>query len=390
MAEAALHTSGGAPVVRRLALSDFRNYREARLETDDRLIVLTGPNGAGKTNLLEALSLLAPGRGLRRARPRDMTRHGAGRWTVTARLDTAFGAVDIGTGLGEDDRRAVHVDGAARRGRDGGVAAVWLTPQMDRLFLDGASARRRFLDRLVLAVDPAHAGRVQAYETAMRQRLALLRAGTSDGDWLAALERSMAERGIAVAASRRELVERLRAALASAGGPFPRAQVALSGAVDAWLEEGPALKAEDRLVAALADGRVRDAESGRTGAGPHRSDLAVSDAGRGMPAADCSTGEQKALLTALVLASARLAPQPPLLLLDDVAAFLDEDRRLALFEEIGRLGCQAWLTGADAGTFAPLAGRALNIGIEDAVLTPLPRRTRRTLRMAASPPPERP
>ena len=373
MAEAALRTSGGAPVVRRLALSDFRNYREARLEADDRLVVLTGPNGAGKTNLLEALSLLAPGRGLRRARPREMTRLGAERWAVAARLDTAFGAVDIGAGLDGNDRRAVHIDGAARRGRDGGVAAVWLTPQMDRLFLDGAGARRRFLDRLVLAVDPAHAGRVQAYETAMRQRLALLRSGTSDGDWLAALERSMAERGIAVAASRRDLVERLRAALASTGGgPFPRARIALSGAVDAWLEEGPALKAEDRLAAALAEGRSRDAVSGRTGAGPHRSDLAVSDAERGMPAADCSTGEQKALLIALVLASARLAPQPPLLLLDDVAAFLDEGRRLALFDEIGRLGCQAWLTGADPGVFAPLAGRALNVGVENAVLTPLP------------------
>ena len=372
MAEAALHASGGAPVVRRLALSDFRNYRNARLEANDRFVVLTGPNGAGKTNLLEALSLLAPGRGLRRARPREMTRLGAERWTVTARLDTAFGSVDIGAGLGEGDRRVTHIDGAVRRGRDGAVAVVWLTPQMDRLFLDGAGARRRFLDRLVLAVDPAHAGRVQAYETAMRQRLALLRSGTSDGDWLAALERSMAERGIAVAASRRDLVERLRAALASAGGPFPKAQIALSGAVDAWLEEMPALKAEDRLVAALAEGRARDAESGRTGTGPHRSDLAVADAGRGMPAAECSTGEQKALLIALVLASVRLAAQPPLLLLDDVAAFLDESRRLALYDEIGRLGCQAWLTGADVRAFAPLAGRALHIGVEDAVLTSLP------------------
>ncbi len=372
MAEAALHASGGAPVVRRLTLSDFRNYRAARLEADDRFVVLTGPNGAGKTNLLEALSLLAPGRGLRRARPREMTRHGAERWTVTAQLDTAFGTVDIGAGLGEGDRRAAHIDGAVRRARDGTVAAVWLTPQMDRLFLDGAGARRRFLDRLALAVDPAHARRTQAYETAMRQRLALLRAGAADGDWLAALERSMAERAVAVAASRRDLVERLRAALASAGGPFPKARLALSGDIDTWLEEGPALEAEDRLVAALAEGRARDAESGRTGVGPHRSDLAVVDAERGMPAADCSTGEQKALLIALVLASARLAAQPPLLLLDDVAAFLDEGRRLALFDEIGRLGCQAWLTGADARAFAPLAGRALYIGVEDAVLTPLP------------------
>ncbi len=371
MAEVALHASSGAPVVRRLALGDFRNYRDACLEADDRFVLLTGPNGAGKTNLLEALSLLAPGRGLRRARPREITRHGAVRWAVAARLDTAFGTVDIGVGLGEGDRRVAHIDGGVRRGRDGTVTVVWLTPQMDRLFLDGAGARRRFLDRLVLAVDPAHAGRTQAYETAMRQRLALLRTGTSDGDWLAALERSMAERGIAVAASRRDLVERLRTALASAGGPFPRPQVALSGAVDAWLEEGPALEAEDRLVAALADGRARDAESGRTGAGPHRSDLAVSDMGYGMPAALCSTGEQKALLVALVLASARLALQPPLLLLDDVAAFLDENRRDALFDEVGRLGCQAWLTGADPGIFAPLVGRALHIRVENAVLTPL-------------------
>jgi len=370
VAEAALHAAGGAPVVRRLTLGDFRNYRQARLETDAHLVVLTGPNGAGKTNLLEALSLLAPGRGLRRARPREMVRRGAARWTVSARLDTAFGAVDIGAGLGEGDRRVTHIDGAARRGAAGGPAAVWLTPQMDRLFLDGASARRRFLDRLVLAVDSAHAGRVHAYETAMRQRLALLKAGAGDGDWLAALERSMAERGIAVAASRRDLVERLRKALAAAGGPFPKAQIALAGEVDAWLGEGPALTAEDRLAQALARGRSRDAETGRTGAGPHRSDLAVADAASGMPAAACSTGEQKALLIALVLASARLAAAPPLLLLDDVAAYLDGDRRQALFDEIGRLGCQAWLTGADPGVFAPLAGRACRIGVADAVLTP--------------------
>ena len=162
MAEVALHASSGAPVVRRLALGDFRNYRNACLEADDRFVLLTGPNGAGKTNLLEALSLLAPGRGLRRARPREITRHGAARWAVAARLDTAFGTVDIGAGLGEGDRRVAHIDGGVRRGRDGTVTVVWLTPQMDRLFLDGAGARRRFLDRLVLAVDPAHAGRTQA------------------------------------------------------------------------------------------------------------------------------------------------------------------------------------------------------------------------------------
>ena len=377
MAEAALQTPPAAPAIRRLSLADFRNYRSATLSPDARLIVLTGPNGAGKTNLLEALSLLGPGRGLRGARPRELTRVGAERWAVAAEVESDCGLISVGAGLGEDDRRWLGVDGETRRGRASAspVSSVWLTPQMDRLFLEGAGPRRRFLDRLALAVDTAHAGRVADYEAAMRQRLALLRAGRADGDWLAALERSMAERGVAVAASRRELVERLRAALAAARGPFPQARLALAGDVDGWLEEGPALDAEDRLAAALAEGRRRDAESGRTGAGPHRSDLAVADMARGMPAAACSTGEQKALLIALVLASARLAARPPLLLLDDVAAYLDGSRREALFDEVERLGCQAWFTGAEAPLFRPLAGRACHVRVADATLTPEPAAT---------------
>ncbi|WP_207485635.1 DNA replication/repair protein RecF [Arenibaculum pallidiluteum] len=367
--------------VTRLTLSQFRCYESARLHLDARPVVLTGPNGAGKTNLLEAVSFLAPGRGLRRARLSEVERLGAPAgqgWAVAAQVTTPFGEVDIGTGrdaaAGErSERRLVRIDGRPVRGQVAlaeHVAVVWLTPQMDRLFSEGASGRRRFLDRLVFGFDPAHAGRLARYELALRERARLLREGSRDDAWLAGLEAEMAATGVAVAAARRELIERLQAAIDQAVGPFPQAEIAVSGTLEDGLGEEPALAVEEGLRRRLAERRRQDGEAGGAGVGPHRSDLLVRHRGKAMPAELCSTGEQKALLVSIVLANARLMTaergSPPLLLLDEVAAHLDEARRLALFAELLDLGAQAWMTGTDRATFAELDGAATAFRVEDA------------------------
>lgn len=373
--------------VRRLTLSDFRGYRLQRIETDGRPVVLTGANGAGKTNLLEAVSYLAPGRGLRRARLGEITRREPGAdappdgraWAVAARLIAPEGEVEIGTGLdptpgaGETERRLVRIDGRTVKGQaelGHHASAVWLVPSMDRLFAEGPAGRRRFLDRLVYGFDPAHAGRLTAYEHALRDRARLLMDGRGDADWLSALEATMAEKAVAVAAARLDLVRRLDAACAEAQGPFPRPSVAVAGSVEEGLVAAPALTVEDRLRAALRQSRGSDAQHGGAGDGPHKSDLVVHDRDRRMPAAQGSTGEQKALLIALVLASARLQAAergaPPLLLLDEVVAHLDENRRAALFATLLDTGAQAWLTGTDTALFAPLAGQAEFFTVRDA------------------------
>lgn len=379
----------------RIALAEFRCYREAVLEIDARPVVLAGPNGAGKTNLLEAISFLAPGRGLRRAklteierRPVDATARAAPTaWAVAARLMNGAGPeTEIGTGRdpaaaeGASERRVVKIDGAFQKSQSAlaeRLALVWLTPQMDRLFLDGAGDRRRFLDRLVYGFDPAHASRVSAYEQAMRERARLLTNGawSGQGVWLDGLEAQMAELGVAVAAARRDLVARLRAAAADGFGPFPGAALALIGIVDEALAAMPALAAEDGLKARLAETRALDAQSGGASVGPHKSDLAVTHLGRGRRAADCSTGEQKALLLAIVLAYARALTEArghaPLILLDEVAAHLDRARRQALFEAILATGAQAWLTGTDLETFAELGDAARFVAVEEGRLRPL-------------------
>lgn len=379
----------GPLALRQIRLADFRNYRHLRLEVETRCVVLTGENGAGKTNLLEAVSLLAPGRGLRRARLDEIGRRdiGAGPglpWAVAATLDTPQGRVAIGTGIepsGEGEtpiaRRAVRIDGrpaASQLALGEHATVVWLTPQLDRLFIDGPGARRRFLDRMAAAFAPGHAGELAAYEHAMRQRARLLAEGRADRTWLAALEDGMARHGVAVASARADLAARLDAAARLGVGPFPRAALALEGEIDAWLAEMPALDAEDRLRRRLAETRGLDASSGTTGAGPHRSDLAVRHLDRDIPAAAGSTGEQKAVLVAIVLAHARLAAmargRPPLLLLDEIAAHLDAPRRAALFDEVAALGAQAWVTGAEADAFAGLAGRAQFFRVAGAAATP--------------------
>src|SRR6516164_4590695 len=383
-------SSTGAEVERvgvtRLVLTDFRNYREARLTIGTAPVVLTGPNGAGKTNLLEALSFLAPGRGLRSDKLAEIDRRaesggdpGDSGWAVAAVVATRRGDVRIGTGRdpGASERRIVRIDGEPLRGQatlGERLGVVWLTPSMDRLFLEGPGGRRRFLDRLVLGFDPAHASRVAAYEQASRERSRLLRDGPADSTWLAALEEVMAEQGVAVAAGRRDAVQRLDRACAEAEGPFPRARLTLVGTVEGWLEEMPALAVETRFVAALAANRQSDGQAGGAAIGPHRSDLAVSLAEKGIAAEFASTGEQKALLIAILLAHAALQQatrgEPPLLLLDEIAAHLDASRRAALFEALVRLDSQAWLTGTDAALFAPLRRDAQFLSVHDGTLSP--------------------
>ncbi|MEZ5932750.1 MAG: DNA replication/repair protein RecF [Alphaproteobacteria bacterium] len=367
-----------SPAVMRLTLQDFRSYRQLSIDTDARPVVLTGPNGAGKTNLLEAVSLLAPGRGLRRAKTAELDRRdGNGPWSVAARIEHGGLITAIGTGRGDDtargggrDRRLVRIDGepAPNQAALGDLIAVlWLTPTMDRLFQEGSSERRRFLDRLVLANDPAHVGRVTSYHQALKERGRLLRQGRADRAWLDALETRAAEAAIAIVAARRQTVNALEAVLRTDPGPFPRPTLALEGVVEGWLDELSALDAEQRLLERLRAERGRDAETGTTATGPHRSDLVVHDAKSGMPAGDGSTGQQKALLISICLAEARrrasLDQKLPLLLLDEVAAHLDAVRRRDLFDELTTLGTQAWLTGTDSSVFQPFGRRAQYLSI---------------------------
>ena len=376
----------------RLTLTDFRSYGYLRLDIDLRPVVICGANGVGKTNLLEALSFLAPGRGLRGARLTDVGRQqrDAGAdpvpWGVAASLATGNGVVDAGTGLalepGRAPTRTVRIEGRASKGA-GALAqhlgVVWLTPAMDRLFLDGPSSRRKFIDRLVIASDADHAGRMAAYDHAYRQRLRLMRDGASDAAWYAALEDTMARHGVAIACARADLVSRLNAELASSAAPsaFPAASLALVGAVDGWLAEMPAVDAEDALRRSLWDERRGIVGAG---AGPHRSDLGVAmvapgHPSDGQPAALCSTGEQKALLIAILFAHARLQRtkrgHAPVLLLDEVAAHLDRNRRAALFAEVLKLGAQAWLTGTDLAVFQELGAKAQFLIAEKADISTL-------------------
>ena len=361
--------------MRRLELIDFRNYRHLRLDLPDAPVVLVGANGAGKTNLLEALSLFSPGRGLRRVLLRELTRYGAeAGWTLSMRLQTGTGEVRLGTGLAEVDGRATRVvrcdgDKLSAQGLAEIVGLQWLTPQMDRLFIEGPAPRRRYLDRLVLAFDPMHGRRVASYERGLRERARLARSGPADPTWLKVLEERMAGDAVAIAAARRDAVARLGAELERAHGPFPGAVLEARGTIEGWLDQMAAVDAEARFQDSLAAERARGAEHAHAADGPQRSDLAVYHARKGVTAAQCSTGEQKALLIAIQLATARLERrrrgQPPILLFDEIAAHLDAERRAALFDSLFTLGGQVWMTGTDAELFAPLAGRAVFGRVDD-------------------------
>lgn len=364
----------------RLTLTQFRNYEHLVWRPARQITVLTGANGSGKTNLLEAISLLSPGRGLRGARIGELLRHGADGWAVAGRLSTPDGECDIGTGTAPDglgDRRVFRLDGAPPRNQAeiaGRCACVWLTPQMDRLFQESASGRRRFLDRLVFAFEPSHAREVAACDTAMAARNRLLAEGRADPAWLAGLEDAMARHGVAVTAARASVAAQLNAAPAE--GEFPAARLGLLCPIAAQLQVLPALDTEDWLRAALRDGRTVDAAAGSARIGAHRADLAIADAATGLAAALASTGQQKSLLLGIVLGHAQLLGRSrgfaPLLLLDEPLVHLDETRRAALFDTLARLPAQSFLTGTDAALFAPLAEVADGFTVSAGVVAPWP------------------
>jgi DNA replication and repair protein RecF len=352
-------------MIERLDLTDFRNHEALSFRPAQRFIILHGPNGAGKTNILEAVSLLVPGRGLRRAALADMARKGgAGGFAVSAQA----GGSQFGTAVGAQapSRRQVQVNGAGAAINDLAewFAILWLTPAMDRLFADGAGPRRRFLDRLVLALDPSHATHSSRYENALKQRNRMLGEGQQDAAWFDAIEARLAEHGAAVVAARAEMLEQLSAEIAAMpASPFAKPLLAL---------EGDDMADAVALAEALSKGRPRDRAAGRTLAGPHRADLSVIHADHGQPAAHCSTGEQKALLLSLILAHAGLVARrrgsPPILLLDEVAAHLDPDRRTALFKRLSDTGSQVWMTGTEASLFDSAGAGAMRVHVADGAL----------------------
>ncbi|MCC6984280.1 MAG: DNA replication/repair protein RecF [Bauldia sp.] len=378
-------TPGGSRArswVRSLKLSNFRNYASLALALDERMVVLTGPNGAGKTNLIEAVSLLSPGRGLRRASLEALPRRGGdGTFAVAAEIETRHGPVALGTGIvngpdGVEKTRRIRVDHEPARSSEAlldHLRVVWLTPDMHGLFRAAPSERRRFLDRLVLAIDRSHAGRVSAFERALRSRNKLLEAPSPNGQWLSALETQIAELGTAIAAARRECVRLLEGISGANGGEFPKAELRLEGEVEASLATLSATDAEDAYRAQLEARRYADKAAGRTLNGPHLSDLLVIHSGKGVPAAECSTGEQKSLLVGIILAHARLiaelSSEAPIVLLDEVPAHLDEKHRSALFEALISLDCQAWMTGTDSLDFQELGDRAQHLSVHSGTIS---------------------
>jgi DNA replication and repair protein RecF len=371
--------------IRRLTLTHFRNYRAAGLETRGGVVVLVGPNGAGKTNAVEAISFLSPGRGLRRATLDDVAdNQGDGSWAVSAEVEGALGLATLGTGIDAPGSDAPPTSRRCRIDREPVNSAtafgdhlrmVWLTPAMDGLFLGAASERRRFFDRLVLAIDSEHTSRVSALDRSLRSRNRLLEVRNYDDHWCDAIERETAELAVAVAATRGQTAVKLAAMLRARGAAsaFPSAQIMLDGWMENALLSEPATSVEDRYREILRDSRARDAAAGRTLDGPHLTDLQVIFAPKHMPARDASTGEQKALLIGLVLANASLVSEmtgiTPLLLLDEVVAHLDPERRTALFDELAKLGAQVWMTGADPTAFSSIAGSGEIFDVEAGQIT---------------------
>ncbi len=375
--------------IARLILQDFRTYASLDLTVSRPLVALVGENGAGKTNVLEAISLFMPGRGLRRAELAEMARkEGLGSFAVSVTLDAPYGEHRLGTGIehhneGSRASRVCRIDGMSASSPTAFaeyLRIVWLTPDLDALFRGPAGDRRRFLDRLVLAVDAEHGTRVNALERALRSRNRVLEENPDDRLWLDALEREVAELAIAVVAARRETVERLASLILETreeDSPFPFATMGLEGDLDTLVATLPAVDAEDRYRAILREHRPRDRAAGRTLVGPQASDLIVRHGPKDIPANTASTGEQKALLIGLVLAHARLVASmsgiAPFVLLDEVAAHLDPRRRAGLFAALESLGGQVWMTGADPSLFAELQGRADVLQVSPGVIEPITR-----------------
>jgi len=370
--------------VRRLQLTNFRSYRRADLTVADGPVVFTGPNGAGKTNLLEAISFLAPGRGLRRATVDEVAAsEGDGSWAVAAEVDGALGPAQLGTGIdapidGQPSGRRCRVDqepvGSAAAFADH-LRIVWLVPEMDGLFVGPGTERRRFLDRLVLAIDAGHGSRVNALERALRSRNRLLEEPAPDARWCDAIEHEVAELAVSVAAARSECVRRLRAEIDSnEHSLFPVADIAIDGWMENALDAAPAIEIEDRYRGVLRDNRARDRSAARTLDGPHLSDLSVRHRPKDIPAARASTGERKALLVGLVASHARLVASmhgfSPIMLLDDVSAFLDAEHRGALFEVLAELGAQTFMTGVDDAAFAALREDAERFVVRPGAIAP--------------------
>jgi DNA replication and repair protein RecF len=378
-------TDSSSLAITRLTLTDFRNYSGLRLGVGARLVALSGANGAGKTNILEAISLLAPGRGLRGAVFEDLVRQGSATgWAIAAEVDTGNGPVSIGTGwssqseAGDSGGRLVVIDGESQK--SSGVLAdymrmLWLTPAMDRLFAGPASDRRRFLDRMVTAFDPEHGSRILVFEKVMRERNLLLEEARPDTAWLSSLEAHMAEAAVAISAARLVGLEALQTHIEKArkASSFPWGQVSVEGEIEAALATTPAVRIEDEYRKILRDSRGLDRAAGRTLRGPHRSDLSVVHGPKQMAAALCSTGEQKALLIGLILAQARAvkdgAGVAPILLLDEVAAHLDRTRRKDLLDALRALGSQSWMTGTDAGLFDGMGKEGTVFHVEDGTVT---------------------
>lgn len=368
--------------IEQIKLENFRNYQSLNQTISPQHVVLTGENGSGKTNLMEAISLLSPGRGLRRSGYLDLLHHHQGQasdgFSIFTKLCGMAGPVNIGTGLKEDEpgTRRIRINGVNAKANDAlmeHVRILWLTPSMDGLFTGGASDRRRFLDRMVLAIDPLHGKRSLSYERAMRSRNKLLSETRYDPVWLDGIEEQMAEIGIAISIARLDFVKMLSGLMLGAdeGDIFPKAILALEG-FDLPVETDVAADLEEAFVEILRTSRQRDASAGRSLSGPHRMDLKVHHSVKDMPAAHCSTGEQKALLIGLILAHAKLVKNlcgfAPILLLDEIAAHLDERRRAALFDLIDHLSCQAFMTGTDRSMFDALDKRAQYIHVNDGQL----------------------
>lgn len=376
--------------IEQLRLTDFRNHSAFTVTCGPEPVVLIGENGAGKTNILEAVSLLAPGQGLRRAVYTDLCRRGGGGgWAISARINTSDGQRQIGTGIApgnanEQRGRAVRIDGEAQAS-SGALAdfvdMVWLTPALDSLFTGPASERRRFLDRLVAAYDPEHRVQAGLFERAMRQRNRLLEQGDQREREFAGLESILSQSGVAIAAARLSVISELERAIATRreraqDSPFPWSAIALEGSLETALARSAAIDVEDWYARELARLRERDRAAGRTTQGPHRSDFVIAHGPKSMPARLCSTGEQKALLVGLVLAHAEMLVKlsatrgfgarsrgAPILLLDEISAHLDAQRRAALFADILAIGSQAWMTGTDRSAFSALEGRATFVDV---------------------------